>query len=285
MVALGWPANGQTTAESPESSASASVKYVPAMTFDVASVKESKPNVDAGFTMGGGFSSPGTLRMQNMDIKGLVLWAYGINELRVDWPKDVPDDLTTARFSIEAKCDAETDERLAKLSKADLDAEQHHMMQTLLQERFGLKAQWVTRDAKTYELVVVKAGRMKSTGAPPSKAELAIYGDRRVPSLYTKWLDGGVAEHIAHGASMEEIAAMLAVEFRHPVTDKTGLTGKYDFDLKSYQVYAAQRKDDETSPYPTLSGAILDQLGLKLIPGHGTIPILVVESVGRLLEN
>jgi uncharacterized protein (TIGR03435 family) len=50
-------------------------------------------------------------------------------------------------------------------------------------------------------------------------------------------------------------------------------------------VYAAQRKDDETSPYPTLSGAILDQLGLKLVPGHGMIPMLVVESVGRLSEN
>jgi len=159
------------------------------------------------------------------------------------------------------------------------------MMQMLLQERFNLKAHWETRDAKTYELVVVKAGRIKSTGAAPSKTELAVYGDRPVPSLYTKWLDGGVAEHVAHGAPMEDIAAMLAVEFRHPVTDKTGLTGKYDFDLKTYQVYAAQRKEDETSPYPTLSGAILDQLGLKLVPGHGPLPILVVESVAKATEN
>ena len=259
-------------------------KYVPEMTFDVASVRESKANLATGITISRSFTGTHA-RVQNFNIMDLVEWAYGINVLRMDWPKNLPDDLTQARFNIEAKGDGETEERLAKLSKDEIELEQQHMMQALLAERFNLKAHWETRDAKTYELVVVKAGRMKSTGKPPTAEEVAAFGDHGVPSLYAKGFNGGGIEHIAHGASMAEISKMLAEQFRHPVTDKTGLTGKCDFDLKTYQVYAAERKEDETNPWPTLSGAILDQLGLKLVPTHGPIPILVVEHVEKPSEN
>lgn len=278
-------AGGQTDAS--PSGVPGAAPYVPTMTFEVASVRESKPDMANGFAVGGWFvpHKSSHLRMENMDIKSLVLLAYGINELRADWPRDVPEDLALARFNIEAEGDAETDDRLAKLSEDQLEQEHQHMLQALLQDRFNLRAHWVMRDAKTYDLVVVKAGRMRSTGAAPSKEELANSGENKIPSLYMRHLPEGVVEHIAHGASMPEIVAMLAQQFRHPVTDKTGLTGKYDFDLKTYQVYAAERKDDETSPYPTLSGAILDQLGLRLVPGHGIIPMLVVEHVERPSAN
>ena len=178
--------------------------YVPTMTFDVASVREAKVNFATGFTMSVGFvpANSSHARVQNLALMDLVMWAYGVNALRMDWPKDVPLELAQARFNVEAKGDAETDERLAKLSKAEIELEHQHMMQALLQDRFGLKARWETRDAKTYELVVVKGGRMRSTGAKPTKEEVATFGDRGVPSLYEKSLDGGGIEHIAHGASM-----------------------------------------------------------------------------------
>jgi len=282
--ALAGGALGQAVADSASASVAAAVNYVPAMTFDVASVRESKADLATGIMISRGFTGSHA-RVQNLSIQELVEWAYGINALRMDWPQNLPDDVTQARYNIEAKGDGETEAALAKLNKDQVELEQQHMLQALLEERFNLKAHWVIRDAKTYELVVVKAGRMKSTGKPPTAEEAAAFGDHAVPTLYARGFSGGGIEHIAHGASMEEISKMLAEQFRHPVTDKTGLTGKYDFDLKTYQVYAAERKEDETNPWPTLSGAILDQLGLRLVPGHGPIPILVVEHVEMPSEN
>src|ERR1019366_267571 len=123
------------------------------------------------------------MRVQNLNIMDLVEWSYGVNVLRMDWPKGLPDELTQARFNIEAKGDGETEERLAELRKDEIDLEQRHMMQALLVERFNLKAHWETRDAKTYDLVVAKAGRMRSTGKAPTAQEVAAFGDHGVPSL------------------------------------------------------------------------------------------------------
>jgi uncharacterized protein (TIGR03435 family) len=258
--------------------------YVPSMTFDVASVKEAKVDMGAGFTVGGGFIPyNGThLRMVNVTIENLVERAYGINFLRIEWPKDQAGDLMQTRFTVEAKADAEASERFSHLNPDEIAVEQQHMLQALLQERFNLKAQWVTRDAKTYDLVVVKKGRMQeSTGAPPSADDLKVWGDRPIPVMYLKGSSTGGVEHIAHAATMADIVKMIATEFRHPVTDKTGLTGKYDFDVKSYQVYSAERKDDETNPWPTLSAALQDQLGLKVVPAHGPVAMLVVEQIEK----
>ena len=160
LVAAGWMALavpsclGQAGAATTPS-LSANTPYVPMMTFDVASVRESKANLATGITISRSFTGS-HVRVQNFNIMDLTEWAYGINVLRMDWPKGLPDELTQARFNIEAKGDGETEERLAKLSKDEIDLEQHHMMQALLVERFNLKAHWETRDAKTYDLVVAK---------------------------------------------------------------------------------------------------------------------------------
>jgi len=278
----------QEKPSAPAGSGAAMATYAPTMTFDVASVRQSKESLAAGITMGASFNPVDSshARVQNFQLEDLVEWSYGLNFLRIEWPKDVSKDLLQTRFNVEAKADGEMDERLAKLTKAEIKLEQQHMMQAMLAERFNLQAHWVTRDAKTYDLVVVKPGRMKeSTGAQPSAEDLKVWGDKPVPTLYEKGNSNGGMEHIAHGASMAEITEMLAGWFRHPMTDKTGLTGKYDFDVKSYQVYAAERKDDETNPWPTLSAAIQDQLGLKVVPTHGPVAMLVIDHVGQLSEN
>jgi uncharacterized protein (TIGR03435 family) len=62
---------------------------------------------------------------------------------------------------------------------------------------------------------------------------------------------------------------MLTGQFGTPVNDLTGLSGKYDFDLKTYQTSDTGRQIDETNPWPPLETAIRDQLGLKLVRSHG----------------
>ncbi len=260
--------------------AAADAVYVPTMTFDVASVRESKRDGNAWFAVGGGFEPPNSsnLRLENYDLMNLILMAYEVNPRLIE---GIPHDFGWATFNIEAKSDAETDERLAKLSKDEVRLEQQHMMQVLLAERFKLKAHRETRDGPTYDLVVAKAGRLQSSGAGPSAEELKRFGDRPIPPLYQQGDSRTGFHYIAHGASTAEVTAMLAMQFGHPVSDKTGLTGKYDFDLKYYQTKASERKDDERNPWSPLETAIQDQLGLKLVASHGPVQMLVIDHVEK----
>jgi uncharacterized protein (TIGR03435 family) len=258
--------------------------YVPTMTFDVASVRESKVDLQAGFTMGGGFSPPNSshIRVVNFSLPNLLGMAYRVDFHQIE---GITKELVWTMFNVEAKSDSAADERLTKLTKEQVRLEQEHMLQVLLVERFKLKVHWETRNDETYDLVVAKAGRLKSTGAPPSAEELKNFGDRPIPTLYQHGSFKRGFEYTAHGATVAEIAQMLSEQFGLPVADKTGLTGKYDFNLQTYQVRSSDRKDDETNPWPPLEVAIQDQLGLKLAPSHGPMRKLIIDHVEKPSEN
>ena len=274
----------EVPAVSPASLSTQDAPYVPTMTFDVASVRESKPDVNAGFRVGGGYQPPNSsnLRLENNGFMNLILNAYEVNPHLIE---GIPRDLSWATFNVEAKANPEADAKLAKLTKQQVRLEHEHMMQVLLAERFKLKAHWETREGPAYDLVVAKAGRLQSSGVGPSAEELKRFGDRPIPSLYQEGSSMRGFEYIAHGATTSDIASMLALQMGRPVSDKTGLNGKYDFDLKYYQTKASERKDDETNPWPPLETAIQDQLGLKLAASHGMAQVLVIDHIEKPSEN
>lgn len=277
---VGWAMSvaAQTAAPSPAAAA-----YVPTMTFDVASVRESKPNPDGWITVRGVFTPHTSMvRLENNSVMNLVLWAYPVDGHQIE---GIPRAMARSTFDIEAKADPETDAKLAKLDEEQQRLEQNHMMQVLLEERFKLKVHWETRDAPTFDLVVAKRGKLVSTGAPPSAEELSAFGTRAIPPLYQHGSSMHGFEYTAHGATTEDIAKMLTGQFGHSVTDKTGLTGKYDFDLKTYQTRVSDRKDDESNPWPPLETAIQDQLGLKLVTSHGPVQVLVIDHIELPTEN
>ena len=68
-----------------------------------------------------------------------------------------------------------------------------------------------------------------------------------------------------------------------PVIDKTGLTGKYDFQLQW-----TNNENAETGPetnWPSLFIAIQEQLGLKLESGKGPVPVVVIDHVEKPSGN
>jgi uncharacterized protein (TIGR03435 family) len=100
-----------------------------------------------------------------------------------------------------------------------------------------------------------------------------------------------VAQHgsrriTATGQTMDQLAEQLSSSSSTPVLNKTGLAAKYDFVLE----YAASAGELETmkragfndaaekaAHLPGLSGALQQQLGLRLQPQTGPIEILVVD--------
>jgi uncharacterized protein (TIGR03435 family) len=285
LAALSTRASAQAAVATPVAAApsTATDTYVPTLTYDVASVRQSNPDVNAGFTIGGDMKpETGNVRILNFDLENLLSLAYGADRRRI---VGLPHWTFPTMFNIEAKSDSEAQAKLATLTKEQQHMEQQHMLQALLADRFKLQAHWETRDGPTYNLVVAKPGRMQeSKGAPPSDAELKRFGDHPIPTLYQRKDDRGF-DFVAHGASMLEIVRVLQGQMGRPVTDKTGLTGKYDFVLKYNAATADQRKADDTDPTLPLDEAIQDELGLKLESTKGTMQVLVLDHIEKPTEN
>lgn len=212
----------------------------------------------------------------------LLSVAYGA---RWDQISGVPD--SRVMFNIQAKSDSVADERLAKLSKDQEALERQHMLQALLADRFKLKAHWETREGLAYDLVLSKDGpKMQAAkGEPPSAEESKKWGDKPIPRLYQRGDSRVGFDYVAHGASMSDITNMLAGQFGHPVADKTGLAGKYDFILRYHGARLSDRKADDMDPVPTLDTAIQDQLGLKLKSTKTPEKILVIDHIEKPSEN
>ncbi|WP_223295526.1 TIGR03435 family protein [Granulicella mallensis] len=261
--------------------APASEGYVPTLTFDVASIRQS-PEANS-YTVTGGFQPhSSSIRIVNFDAMNLLSMAYDVR-----WDQIVGMPNWHAMFNIQAKSDSAADERLAKLSKAQEKLEQQHMMQVLLADRFKLKTHWETREGPTYNLVVAKNGpKMSATkGKPPNPEQIKEWGGRPIPPLYQQGDSDLGFDFIANGCAIKDITNMLAGQFGHPVTDKTGLTGKYDFILRYHGARLSDRDAGDMDPLPTLDVAIQDQLGLKLEPSKGSVQFLVIDHIEKPSEN
>jgi uncharacterized protein (TIGR03435 family) len=80
--------------------------------------------------------------------------------------------------------------------------------------------------------------------------------------------------------SLSTLADMLEERFRIPILDRTSLTNRYDFNLK-WDEYG-EKIGNQYPNYPNLEGlkqALLDQLGLELVPSRALVEMLVVEKV------
>ncbi len=261
--------------------APASEAYVPTLTFDVASIRQS-PDANS-YTLSGYFKPhSSSLRVINWDAMNLLSLAYGVR-----WDQIVGMPNWHAMFDIQAKSDDTTEERLAKLDKDQAKLEQQHMLQVLLADRFKLKTHWETREGLTYNLVVLKNGPKMSAakGEPPSPELVKEWGGRPIPPIYQRGDSWVGFDFIARECSIKDITDILAGQFGHPVTDKTGLTGKYDFTLRYHGIRLSDRDADDTDPLPTLDRAIQEQLGLKLEPAKGQEQVLVIDHIEKPSEN
>jgi uncharacterized protein (TIGR03435 family) len=255
------------------------------MTFDVASVRENKKvELNAGYTMSGWFVPHGTtLRALNWQIENLISAAYRVDQSQIvgvpNWPWPTV-------FVIEAKGDSEADAKLAALTEEQQWAEQQHMLQVLLEERFKLKTHWETKEGDVYNLVVAKGGpKLGAEGSmPPSADELKALGDHPVLPLIQK-NDGQGADLIAHGCSMGQLVGMLTSQFGRPVIDKTGLMGNHDFVLKYKGRWDRDRNADDLDPMPPMDRALQEELGLKVEAAKGPVKVLVIDHIDKPSEN
>jgi uncharacterized protein (TIGR03435 family) len=90
---------------------------------------------------------------------------------------------------------------------------------------------------------------------------------------------------VATGVTLDELVRyLLSGEVGRTVVDKTGLTGSYDITL-TWMPAMASAQDADAASGPTIFTALEEQLGLRLVPAKGPVPVLVVDSVVKPSEN
>jgi uncharacterized protein (TIGR03435 family) len=166
------------------------------------------------------------------------------------------------------------------------------MMQNLLIERFKLTFHREKKEMQAYELVVAKGGpKMKESAGPLDPDErparmterktdaegFPVLPPGRVPMMMMIAGGHATARHVAE--TMEEFAVSLSMLVHKPVTDVTGLKGKYDFTLHWIAQGAGPSTGDDTGP--TLFRALPEQLGLRLESKKSMVEVLVVDHVDK----
>jgi uncharacterized protein (TIGR03435 family) len=97
----------------------------------------------------------------------------------------------------------------------------------------------------------------------------------------------GVGRISARGTELSNLTTMLSrlPAVRRRVIDRTGLTGRFDYDVEWTPTVAPAgvvvSADQPSNPGPSIFIALQEQLGLKLEPGRETLPVLVIDSVDR----
>jgi uncharacterized protein (TIGR03435 family) len=244
-------ARAQTTAPQPAAA------LAPA--FDVVSIRPAKSQRGAGV-----FFTPDGARANGSPLKYIIRSAYGEN--RDQFWSGEPGWTDTAYYDIEAEFDP-------ALYKDLTEDQRHAMLQALLADRFKLVIHKETRVLPYYNLVVAKGGP-KLRVADASKYMVDSTNQPYCRAGLTNFRQCTMAEFAKVASSLLHIDGI--------VVDRTGLTGRYDFEL----IYTRQATTEPAPDAPPdIFTALQEQLGLKLESARGSVPVLVIDHIERPSEN
>jgi uncharacterized protein (TIGR03435 family) len=258
-----------------------------AMAFEVVSIRPSKP----GSPWGGVEVLPDGYRAWGIGLWVSVNNAYFPAEMKDTRERllGLPPWTTQEKYDLEAK--------VAPADVAEWQRQSHTrqpkvmlqaMLQTMLADRCKLVVHRSPAEITGYALVVGKHGpKLKETPAGET-----------FPSGYLQFSDGGEVvgyrrgekpQSTFYGASMASLAAHLGgASPGHPVQDRTGLTGRYDFVLSSVDM---DPSSDGKGVVVSLDGTNpaniwnLEALGLKLEPAKIPTETVVIDHIGRPSVN
>jgi uncharacterized protein (TIGR03435 family) len=255
-----------------------------APSFEVATVKPS-PDQASGLRF---MLSPAHFAVTHASLRDLIKFAYGIKS--DDQMVGLAGWMTTAYFDIQAKA---ADPEVAEFNRLGFDRKitiPRLLLQSLLQERFQLKAHVETRDLPVYALVVAKGGiKIKEVQPDP----LPPPGTPVPPGAHLPRIGPtGPNQWTASTWSMDQTTEWLGffdeVSSR-PVVNETGLKGSYDFVLNGVsQRFPESANFNGAAPQdPAISifAALPDQLGLKLEPKTAPVEVLVIDHVEQPSAN
>ena len=230
------------------------------LTFEVASVKPSKPGSNGGAMK----VLPGGQEFvaQNFPLRLMIARMHLVPPRQVTGG---PDWMDSGLWDIQAKAD-----------KAGYTREQMlDMVEHLLEDDFKLKMRKDPKEGPVYALTVDKSGLKMKANESPEDYEIPVKGG-----------PGGVT--VGKRVAMDRLCFTLGSFLQNnerPVIDRTGLTGYFDFTLSFLpELPPGFNKDNlpaEVLSRPSLFEAVKSQLGLKLEATKGPVDYYVIEHIEK----
>lgn len=202
----------------------------------------------------------GGLRITGATLKNLISIAYNVREFQISGG---PQWVEKERFDIDARAAASDG-----ASPADA-ARLRERIRSLLADRFQLAQHSEIREQPVYSLVVAKSG---------SKLQ-----DSKETRSLIRLMGRGTLKGQSVGVGM--LALNLSNQLGRRVIDKTGLDGKYDFELKWTTDPSAAPLAPGDPDGPSIFTALQEQLGLRLEADKGAVEILVIDKAERPSNN
>ena len=196
---------------------------------------------DGGSSSSGPSGTGPAGRMYRAERKGVSLlslahWAYQTTESRLVTNAALPE----GKFDVLINVPSAASEKIPEL------------LSDTLATTFGLRGRKETRDVDVYELTAKepKLEETVSTGGSSSSS-----GPGRMSAVNTP---------------IRSLARSLEFQLKKPVLDKTGLTNRYDVQLK-------WKQEGREVPPEVLIEAVRNQLGLELTPAKRPVELVVLE--------
>jgi uncharacterized protein (TIGR03435 family) len=233
--------------------------------FEVATIKPSKPDAQGrGIGIRGRELSTG-----NTPLSFLIAFSYGVHARQI---VGGPGWIDSEKYDILAKPDGEgqPSEKQWKI-----------MIQKMLADRFKLSFHHEKKELSVYAIVLGKndSKLTKSEGDPNGLPGLGF---------------GRPGVMGANNANMSDFAEVLQTAvLDRPVVDQTGLSGRFDFQLKwtpdetqfaGMGIKVPAPADNPDAP-PDLFTAIQEQLGLRLVATRASVDVLVIDRAEKASEN
>jgi uncharacterized protein (TIGR03435 family) len=261
--------------------------------FEVASVKPAPPLDTSKTVVLGRQIDRAQVRFTQASLRDLIRIAWAVRDYQIE----APSWLTSARFNVSAK-----------LPEGCTQEQVPEMLRALLADRFALKVHRSSKDLPVYALVVRGGGlKIKESSQEQPDEQRA-----NIPQQVKLAGGGGHGGIVDYGGGsyfalphyrmegrklpMELLASLLGSLTDRPVIDRTGLSGRYDFDLElaeddydALMIRAGISIGETQSPkdFQQLAAVgdplprALRSLGLDLKAGKGHVEVLIVDDVRK----
>lgn len=250
----------------------------PPLAFDVVSIRP-EPSATPGHDQIA--ATPDGWRMERIPLMAALTTAYvpttsDAMMYTVSTIVGVPDWVRTEIYSIDAKV-PEADLAMWQ-NPVTRPAMLRTMMQAMLADRCKLVVHRGSKEVAVYSLLIGKSGPKLKTAVPgdPHPGATPIPGGG-------EFLNNGTLHF--YGTPIGALTTVLSNIAGRPVEDKTGLTGRYDMEMRMPRPGAPSTEPDSGSdPVPTIFSVTTD-LGLKLEPAKTSVETLVIDHIERPSDN
>ena len=250
----------------------------PKVRFDSVSIKENVSGDEQGYMV----VPPNSDRLVVKNTPMFRVIGFAFHKERNDLIEGLPEWAHESRWDIDAVVEPES---LAEFHKMSFD-QQSELLQQILASRCGLVAKEGKKEVPVYALTVSKSG-LKTKEVPAPAPGIARKPDAPAVGWDIRQSRGQIH---ARAITIEGLVyALSKAGLSRPVVDRTGLKGRYNFDL----VFTPE--DSPTAdpggngllegPPPSLFVVLQEESGLKLEASKAFVDAVIVSHIEKPSPN